>query len=69
MGMCYDCSISNVVAYKYPSGHGLQQSPAAGRAGAELLSNRRFSSLNLDIFSFRRCYDAGEPPVFELGIV
>ena len=29
----------------------------------------RFTSLDLAIFSFKRCYGKDEPPVFELGIV
>lgn len=61
--------IPNVLMLNGFSGHGLQQSPATGRAGAELINYGRFTSLDLDIFSFKRCYGKDEPPVFELGIV
>jgi FAD-dependent oxidoreductase domain-containing protein 1 len=50
------------------SGHGLQMSPAAGRAGAELLEHGRFQTLDLGIFGFDRCMGLA-PPVLELGIV
>ncbi len=50
------------------SGHGLQQSPAAGRAVSELIScGGRFESLDLSIFSFERVYK--NQPIFETGIV
>lgn len=50
------------------SGHGLQQSPAAGRAVSELIScNGRFESLDLSVFSFERVYK--NQPIFETGIV
>ena len=49
------------------SGHGLQQSPSAGRAGAELLSQHGFKSLDLSILCFDRLIDG--KPVFEEGIV
>ena len=50
------------------SGHGLQQSPAAGRVAAELIETGRFHSLDLSIFSFDRCMGFAEP-VLEEGIV
>ena len=49
------------------SGHGLQHSPAAGRAVAELLMEGRFVSLDLRRFGFDRVLD--NRPVFEMGIV
>lgn len=59
----------NVLMVNGFSGHGLQQSPAAGRAAAELLvANGKFQTLDLGVFSFDRCCGQ-RPPVFELGIV
>lgn len=50
------------------SGHGLQQSPASGRAVAEMVScDGKFVTLDLSIFAFDRCYE--NRPVFEQGIV
>eukprot|EP00522_Entomoneis_paludosa_P014921 CAMPEP_0172454042 /NCGR_PEP_ID=MMETSP1065-20121228/11148_1 /TAXON_ID=265537 /ORGANISM="Amphiprora paludosa, Strain CCMP125" /LENGTH=55 /DNA_ID=CAMNT_0013206303 /DNA_START=1 /DNA_END=168 /DNA_ORIENTATION=+ len=50
------------------SGHGLQHSPASGRAAAELLDHGKFTTLDLSLFNFERVLDGGEP-VLELGIV
>ena len=50
------------------SGHGLQQSPASGRAVAELIScGNKFETLDLNIFRFDRCLE--NRPVLEAGIV
>lgn len=50
------------------SGHGLMQSPAAGRAVSELLlNNNRFQTLDLSRFSFDRV--ATNQPLYEIGII
>jgi FAD-dependent oxidoreductase domain-containing protein 1 len=49
------------------SGHGLQQSPAVGRAISELIIYGKFQSINLDCFSFERF--AENKLVKELNIV
>mmetsp|Transcript_7670 Transcript_7670/g.18787 ORF Transcript_7670/g.18787 Transcript_7670/m.18787 type:complete len:519 (+) Transcript_7670:134-1690(+) len=61
--------MSNVLMVNGFSGHGLQHSPAAGRAAAELIGNgNRFETLNLDIFRFDRLLEGGRGPVLEKGI-
>lgn len=59
--------LANVLLVNGFSGHGLQQSPAAGRAAAELLDQGRFVSLDLSLFSFERIVQGR--PVYEEGIV
>ena len=60
--------MENVLMVNGFSGHGLQQSPAAGRSAAELIScGGRFETLDLSIFGFERCIT--NKPVFEAGIV
>jgi FAD-dependent oxidoreductase domain-containing protein 1 len=50
------------------SGHGLQQSPAVGRAVKELLTNNgRYQTIDLSRFSFERIVN--NKPLFETGIV
>jgi FAD-dependent oxidoreductase domain-containing protein 1 len=50
------------------SGHGLQQSPAAGRAVSELLlNNGKYQTIDLSRLSFERIVN--EKPLFETGIV
>lgn len=49
------------------SGHGLQQSPAAGRALAELITTGGFRSIDLTAFSHRRIRE--NRPIRELNVV
>ena len=49
------------------SGHGLQHSPAVGRAVAELILDRGFKTLDLSGFDFRRIL--AEEPMLERNIV
>jgi FAD-dependent oxidoreductase domain-containing protein 1 len=60
--------MANVLMLNGFSGHGLQQSPATGRAAAELIDSGGFDTLDLSIFSFDRCMGLVEP-VLEQGIV
>jgi len=59
--------ISNLILCNGFSGHGLQQAPAAGRAVAELITDGRYSSIDVSRFSFDRILSS--KPVFEQGIV
>jgi FAD-dependent oxidoreductase domain-containing protein 1 len=49
------------------SGHGLQQSPAVGRAIAELITTGRFQTLDLNVFGYERVIE--DRPVFELNVI
>ena len=49
------------------SGHGLQQSPAIGRALSELVIHGTFRTLDLDAFGWRRVLDGR--PLLELNVV
>lgn len=46
--------VANFIFANGFSGHGLQQSPAAGRAVAELVTHGRFVSLDLSLFGYER---------------
>ena len=60
--------MKNLILCNGFSGHGLQQSPAAGRAVSEIISNNgKFESLNLERFSFERILEG--KGIHEDGIV
>ena len=59
--------IANFIFANGFSGHGLQQSPATGRAVAELIVHGKFISLDLTIFGYERIM-AGRP-VKELNVI
>jgi glycine/D-amino acid oxidase-like deaminating enzyme len=49
------------------SGHGLQQSPAAGRGVAELIHDGKYTTLDLSRFGFERIVN--NIPFLEEGVV
>ncbi|KAL1515151.1 hypothetical protein AB1Y20_004212 [Prymnesium parvum] len=59
--------LTNLMLANGFSGHGLQHSPAAGRAVAELIDHGRFVTLDLEVFSFDRI--ARGELIYEPGIV
>lgn len=59
--------IPNLMLCNGFSGHGLQQSPASGRAIAELITEKRFQTIDLRRFSIERILN--KTPIFEEGIV
>src|SRR3954471_23656892 len=59
--------ISNFIFANGFSGHGLQQSPATGRAVAELIVHGKFVSLDLTIFGYERV--VARRPVKELNVI
>jgi glycine/D-amino acid oxidase-like deaminating enzyme len=59
--------ISNFIFANGFSGHGLQQSPAAGRAVAELIQHGKFLSLDLTLFGYERV--AARRAVKELNVI
>ena len=59
--------IGNLLFANGFSGHGLQQSPATGRAVAELIVHGKFVSLDLTLFGYERVMSGR--PVKELNII
>jgi len=59
--------IANFIFANGFSGHGLQQSPATGRAVAELIVHKKFASLDLTLFGYERVMSGR--PVKELNII
>ena len=59
--------ITNFIFANGFSGHGLQQSPATGRAVAELIVREKFISLDMTIFGYERVI--AERPVKELNVI
>lgn len=63
----YHPNFTNMICAGGFSGHGLQMSPAAGNAVAELFLYGDFRSIQLQAFSFDRL--KGDDAIFETGIV
>jgi FAD-dependent oxidoreductase domain-containing protein 1 len=59
--------IANFIFANGFSGHGLQQSPAAGRAVAELITHGRFVALDLSLFGYERVVEGRA--VRELNVI
>jgi glycine/D-amino acid oxidase-like deaminating enzyme len=59
--------VKNLYLINVFSGHGLQQSPAAGRAIAELLIHGEYQTIDLSCFHFERVRE--NKPIFEKAIV
>jgi len=63
----YHPNFTNMICCGGFSGHGLQMSPAAGNAVAELLEHNEFREIDLKAFSFDRIQ--AKEPYWETGIV
>jgi FAD-dependent oxidoreductase domain-containing protein 1 len=63
----FNPDVQNVLHCNGFSGHGLQMSPAVGRAAAELLTTGRSTSIDLSRFGLERI--ATQTPYYETGIV
>ncbi|MEM7223780.1 MAG: FAD-binding oxidoreductase [Pseudomonadota bacterium] len=59
--------VANFLACTGFSGHGLQQSPAAGRALAELILHGEYRSLDLSVFNYARIVEGR--PIYEQNVV
>ena len=59
--------VTNLLFANGFSGHGLQQSPATGRAVAELITRQKFVSLDLSLFGYERIVEGRA--VKELNII
>jgi glycine/D-amino acid oxidase-like deaminating enzyme len=59
--------VTNFIFANGFSGHGLQQSPATGRAVAELITHQKFVSLDLSLFGYERIAEGR--PVRELNVI
>jgi glycine/D-amino acid oxidase-like deaminating enzyme len=59
--------VPNLVLCNGFSGHGLQQSPGAGRAVAELITRDRFTTVDASCFGFERVVQ--NKPLYEDNIV
>ena len=59
--------IRNLIFVNGFSGHGVQQSPAAGRAVSELILDRGFQTIDLTVFGFERVLS--NEPVREKNVV
>lgn len=64
----YHSELCNLVLCNGFSGHGVQQSPAAGRAVSELILEGRSTSIDLTRFSFDRIVSSPPRPVFESDV-
>jgi len=60
-------SVENMIFANGFSGHGIQHSPATGRGAAELITDGRFTTLDLSPLAFTRIVE--NRPLVELGIV